>query len=49
VLNFATNDLSYHSIKDGVDQENEHDFSVEENLEMSFLHVVFGLRGVFAR
>jgi hypothetical protein len=43
------NDLSYHSIQDGVDSENEHDFNVEENLEVSLLHVAFSLRGLFAR
>jgi intein-encoded DNA endonuclease-like protein len=30
VLSFATDDLSYRSIQDGVNQEDELDFSVEK-------------------
>jgi hypothetical protein len=40
--------LSYHSIQDGLDQQNKPNFSVEENLEVNPLHV-FDLKRVFAR
>lgn len=49
VLSSIMNDFSYHSIQDGVDQENKPNFGVEENSKVSPFHVVFGLRVVFAK
>jgi hypothetical protein len=49
VLSSIMDDFSYHSIQDGVDQENKPNFSVEENSKVSPFHVVFGLRVVFAK
>lgn len=48
VLSSRMDYLPYHSIQDGLDQQNKPNFSVEENLEVNPLHV-FDLKGVFAR
>jgi hypothetical protein len=43
-----TNNLSYHSIQDGVDQSKPN-FCFEENSKVSPFHVIFCLMGVFTR
>ncbi len=45
VLSFGMDDLSYYFIQDGVDQENELNFSVKENSKVSPFHVCFWLKG----
>jgi hypothetical protein len=47
-FSFGTHDASYHSIQDGLNQQNEPNFGVKEYLEVSPL-IVFGLKGVIAR